>query len=90
VQGDGKVVIAGSSGDNLVQHFSLVRLNADGSRDSSFGLLGNGIVTTDLYGLRSYGFALAASSTDGKIVIAGGTYFALGEAGDIGVARYLP
>jgi uncharacterized delta-60 repeat protein len=93
LQPDDKILIFGSgySSDNAVTHFALVRLNVDGSRDASFGLLGNGVVTTDLYGFDSYGFALALNPTDGKIVAAGGAYLATGNAqGDIVVARYLP
>jgi len=93
LQADGRIVIFGSaySSDNTVHHFALVRFNGDGSRDSSFGLLGNGIVTTDLYGFGSYGFAFAINPTDGKIVAAGGAYLTSGNTqGDVVVARYLP
>ena len=93
LQADGRIVIFGngSSSDSTVTHFALVRFNTDGSRDSSFGLLGNGVVTTDLYGFGSYGFALALSPTDGKIVAAGGAYLGPNfTQGEIVVARYLP
>ncbi|WP_418515131.1 delta-60 repeat domain-containing protein [Delftia sp. PS-11] len=39
LQPDGKIVVAGSSSDN---DFSLIRLNADGSLDTSFGGQGTG------------------------------------------------
>jgi uncharacterized delta-60 repeat protein len=64
VQTDGKIIMAGAdnySGGNF--HGELVRLNADGSPDNSFGT--NGLVTLPLnYGI-FYGMTL---QTDGKIV----------------------
>jgi uncharacterized delta-60 repeat protein len=93
LQADGKMVILGTaySSDNTVHHFALVRLNGDGSRDYSFGLLGNGIVTTDLYLFGSYGFAFAIDPVSGKSIAAGGAYLSSGNTqGDIVVARYLP
>lgn len=95
LQTDGKVVVLGYSGDRtppLMPHFSLVRFNIDGTRDSSFGLLGDGIVMTDLYGYGSYGFALTVQPSDGKIIAAGGAYVAPSSTnrGDIVVARYWP
>jgi uncharacterized delta-60 repeat protein len=93
IQADGKILNLGTtqSSDRSKTFLMLVRLNADGSRDSSFGLLGNGVVTTDLYGIQSWGLALALSATDGKIVAAGGAYLGPGFTdGEIFVARYLP
>ncbi len=94
LQVDGKILISGTanSSDNTVHHFALVRLNIDGSRDASFGLLANGVVTTDLYGLGSYAFGgVAVQPSDGKIVVAGGAYLVPPHSqGDIVVARYWP
>jgi uncharacterized delta-60 repeat protein len=93
LQPDGKVLIIGSaySSDNTVHDLALVRFNADGSRDAFFGLLGNGIVTADLYGTgSSYGYDVAISPLDGKILAAGTAYAASGIPGDLVVARYLP
>ena len=74
IQGNGKIVVAGQSfvasslGGNL--DFALVRYNADGSLDTTFGG-GDGKVTTDL-GVGETDAALAvALQTDGKIVAAG-------------------
>jgi uncharacterized delta-60 repeat protein len=62
--------------------FALVRYNADGSPDASFGG-GDGIVTTDL-GTRSDGIRALALQPDGRIVAAG-------SAGEqLALARYLP
>jgi uncharacterized delta-60 repeat protein len=73
IQADGKVLILATakSADNSVTYIALVRFNADGSRDSTFGLMGNGIVTTALYGIGSWGYALTLQPTDGKVIVAG-------------------
>lgn len=49
VQADGKILVAGQGGTG--DDFALVRYNPDGSLDTTFGV--NGIVTTDLGGLRT-------------------------------------
>jgi uncharacterized delta-60 repeat protein len=92
LQTDGKIVIpeTAHSADGTVHHFALVRFNLDGSRDSSFGLLGNGVVTTDLYGAANWAYAVAVDPTNGKIVVTGAVYFPSGGPADIAVARYLP
>jgi uncharacterized delta-60 repeat protein len=81
VQSDGKLVLAGRNGIYEVADFTLVRYQADGSLDTSFGV--DGKVTTDLNGDMDYGYSVALQS-DGKLVVAGysyrtgiGTYFAL-------------
>jgi uncharacterized delta-60 repeat protein len=91
LQTDGKIVIAGTakSSDNSVTDFALVRFNADGSRDSTFGLLGNGMVTTDFHGTADWGYAITIQPTDGKILLSGGVETTLGGS-DVGVARYRP
>jgi uncharacterized delta-60 repeat protein len=96
VQADGRILLFGYSNSwpaplNCA-HFSLVRFNVDGSRDVSFGLLGEGVVITDLYGYGSYGFALALQPSDGRIIAAGSAYLAPASThqSDIVVARYLP
>jgi uncharacterized delta-60 repeat protein len=94
IQPDGRILISGSarSSDNTVTHLALVRFNVDGNRDSTFGLLGNGVVTTDLYGTESWGVGgIALQPTDGKIVVAGGAYLGPNfTQGEIVVARYWP
>ncbi|GAB5404685.1 MAG: hypothetical protein Aurels2KO_29160 [Aureliella sp.] len=68
VQPDGKILLAGqSTGDSL--DFTIARINADGSVDTSFGA-GNGYVKHDFNSLND----LASSITvrpDGKILVAG-------------------
>jgi uncharacterized delta-60 repeat protein len=83
VQRDGKLVVAGYAADasNIDTDFALVRYNADGSLDPSFGT--GGVVTTDL-GTRSDDVRAIVIQPDGRIVVAG----TAGE--DIAVARYMP
>jgi uncharacterized delta-60 repeat protein len=71
LQPDGKIVVAGGSGD-----FSLARYNKDGSLDTGFG--GDGLVTTDFGGAHDSANAVVVQP-DGKIVAAGtsGPFFAL-------------
>src|SRR5207248_3021470 len=67
LQPDGKILLSGTDGGK----FAVMRLNANGSLDTSLG--GTGWVTTDLSsasGNRAYAVAVAP---DGKIVVAGVT-----------------
>ncbi|MDQ3198059.1 MAG: delta-60 repeat domain-containing protein [Verrucomicrobiota bacterium] len=88
IQADGKIVAAGSAsrGDATSPDFALVRLNADGSFNTTFGT--GGKVTTDfsasLDGI--YGLAL---QTDGKIVAAGFTFIESEANDNFALARYL-
>ncbi len=66
VQGDGKILVAGSSD----MDFALVRYNPDGTLDTSFS--GDGKITTDISGSGSYDQARSvAVQADGKILLAG-------------------
>ncbi len=79
LQADGKILVAGYSypGNN---DFALLRLNADGTTDTSFGSNGNGTVTTAINGNeQAYSVTLQA---DGKMLLAGGSN------SDFAVARY--
>jgi uncharacterized delta-60 repeat protein len=68
IQGDGKIVVAGSSAGVATDDFALVRYDSGGALDSSFGG-GDGMVFTGLGGDDViYGLALQA---DGKILVAG-------------------
>ncbi len=73
LQTDGKILVGGSSHNGIDRDFALVRLNTDGSLDSSFGG-GDGIVTTDLASTEDAGKSIALQP-DGKIVL-------VGESGD--------
>jgi uncharacterized delta-60 repeat protein len=72
VQPDGRILLAGSMGVNNVPndftHFCLIRLNADGTFDNSFG--SGGTITTSLTGLTDVAHAVTLQA-DGKIVAAG-------------------
>lgn len=86
LQADGKIVITGgnASSDNSVQDFALVRYNDDGTPDSSFGILGTGVVTTDT-SPGDWSYALAQQPWDGKIVLAGISSF---SHRNMALARY--
>jgi uncharacterized delta-60 repeat protein len=80
VQPDGKIVVASSNN----QDFAVLRLNADGTLDTSFD--GDGSVTTDI-GSSSFDIGYSVSVLpDGKVVVAG-TSTASGSY-DIAVVRY--
>ncbi len=67
IQADGKIVAAGSSSNNLGSDFAVVRLNPNGSLDTTFN--GTGKVTT-AFGGQDFAVATAIQA-DGKIVVAG-------------------
>jgi uncharacterized delta-60 repeat protein len=94
LQTDGKILIAevAQSSDATVTYFAIVRFNGDGSRDTSFGTLGNGVVTTDFYGNPSWAFGgIAVQPTDGRIIVAGGaTLVPPNSQSEMVVARYWP
>ncbi len=66
IQPDGKILVVGSSGDNVL----LLRYNSDGTLDNSFSF--DGKVTTDM-GYSDDGFDLALQP-DGKVLVAGRSY----------------
>lgn len=82
IQADGKIVVGGTSNANGNSDFALVRYNADGSIDQTFG---GGLVLTPIGNGNNNLYDLAIQS-DGKIVVAGdannGTY------SDFAAARY--
>jgi uncharacterized delta-60 repeat protein len=93
VQGDGKIVAAGKTGNQCCLgtfNFSLARYNAGGTLDTAFGT--GGKVTTDFDGGTDNAHALVVQ-TDGKL-IAGGERLAGGNVSgasfDFALARYQP
>jgi len=89
IQGDGKIVVAGTSDQGTTRwDLTLARYNTDGSLDTSFG--SGGKVTTDFAGRNDAANAIAIQA-DGKIVAAGYSY-QLNAAGkwypDFALARY--
>ena len=83
VQSDGKIVVAGLSGDYPNRDFAVVRYNADGSLDTTFD--GDGKVVTPVGTGDEWGLSVAMQS-DSKIVVAGpshnGSYY------DFALVRY--
>lgn len=86
IQSDGKIVVAGYAdmGGVTGTDFALVRYNADGSLDTSFGQ--GGKVTTDFAADGDYGQALLIQS-NGKIIVAG-TSSSGATSDDFALARY--
>ncbi|WFP52110.1 cadherin domain-containing protein [Methylomonas sp. EFPC3] len=80
VQSDGKILVAGSYGND----FMLMRFNSNGSVDTSFGT--SGVVTTDFSGGSDTARSMVVQA-DGKIVLAGQAYNSTTYA-DFAVARY--
>ena len=83
IQPDGKMLVSGGSIISGAYQFALVRYNADGTLDTSFG--GTGKVTTDVGASHDQGGTVALQA-DGKIVVAGWVYN--GANNDFGVVRY--
>jgi uncharacterized delta-60 repeat protein len=94
VQSDGKIVVGGQYGtvsagsSTVIQHSFLVRLNTDGSLDTSFGK--SGIATFNLNAAGD-GINVVKLQGDGKILFAGfvsnssgGTTFMVGRASTTG------
>ena len=79
---DGKTLLGGSCGGNQGD-FALVRYNADGTVDQTFGT--DGVVTTDFGYYIERGRSLSIQS-DGKILIAG--FISNGNDWDFAIARY--
>lgn len=67
-QADGKIVAVGFTVDGGQSDFLLVRLDIDGTLDTTFD--GDGIVTTDFFGFDDIARRVAIQP-DGKIVVAG-------------------
>lgn len=70
VQSDGKIVVAGKASINYKDDFAIVRYNANGSLDQTFGA--GGVVRTDISGLSDEAGGVVIQP-DGKIVVGGTT-----------------
>ncbi len=85
IQNDGKIIAAGnshSSHNGVDSDFALVRYDANGTLDTSFGA--NGIVTTNMGG--HDGGLSVAIQYDGKIIVAG--FGDNGSNNDFALVRY--
>jgi uncharacterized delta-60 repeat protein len=85
ISSDGKIVVAGNLSVNGTSEILVVRYNADGSLDSSFG--SGGIVSTLIQDLASAEDVVLQSN--GKIVVTGNTLSLGGPAGAPTVASLL-
>jgi uncharacterized delta-60 repeat protein len=85
-QPDGKIVVAGYSYNGFNDDFALVRYNANGTRDESFGNGGKVLteISTYIQGERARAVAIQA---DGKIIAAGQTTLSV-TGSDFVLVRY--
>ena len=84
IQPDGKIVVAGTASNGSNKDFALVRLNPDGSLDTSFSE--DGKVLTDIRGSNDEAFSISVQP-DGKLVVAGQSDLTGGNY-DFTVVRY--
>lgn len=84
LQSDGKIVLGGTTNESGIRDFALVRLNADGSLDPTFG--SGGIAVTD-FGSTGDELTGIALQPDGRIVVSGNS-FRPGTGSDFLVARF--
>lgn len=85
LQPDGKIVIVGSTvGADSTQDFAVIRLNADGSTDTSFGT--NGLVAIPFDNFANEFATAVAVQADGKIVVGGSVEFGA-QGWDFGIVR---
>jgi uncharacterized delta-60 repeat protein len=84
LQADGKIVVSGLEAPS--GNFGLIRYNADGTLDTTFGTSGNGIVTVPQPGsLNAGGGKQLEVQSDGKIVAI--SYFTNSAPGAFGAVR---
>lgn len=90
IQADNKILVAGQvpvyniADSSLAYDFGVVRFNANGHLDSTFGT--NGIVITGFFGYADSATSIAIQP-DGKIIVAGKAVNASGNS-DFALARY--
>lgn len=87
VQPDGKVIVAGGAFNGSIDGFALVRYNANGTLDGSFGSRGKVLTTI---GPSYAGANAVALQTDRKIVAAGYSYTGTSNYFIVALARYNP
>jgi uncharacterized delta-60 repeat protein len=83
LQPDGKIILVGLNDDGVTTGVEIVRCNANGSLDATFGT--NGAVISNFPNAKMYAMA-AALQSDGKIVVA--CFQVIGFSADIAVVRY--
>jgi uncharacterized delta-60 repeat protein len=82
LQSDGKIIAVGQSNNGANTDFAVVRYNADGSLDTSFGT--GGKVTTAIGSSNDNAYSVVLQS-DGKIVVVGNSF---SSVYDFAVVRY--
>jgi uncharacterized delta-60 repeat protein len=95
LQGDGKIVVAGSAFDRSIglDDFAVARFNADGNPDTTFGPNNNGLVATNIMAAASRGLGDSSANAlvlqnDGKIVVAGSSVDPVKGLEEFALARY--
>jgi Ca2+-binding RTX toxin-like protein len=88
VQADGKIVVGGitiESPSSDPKNFLLIRYNANGTRDNTFGV--NGVVETEL---RTYVGGGGGDNDLSALIVSGGKYIAVGteDQTSVAIARY--
>lgn len=84
VQPDGRIVVAGSQQNGSANDFAVIRLNADGTMDSSFGASGKAVVATPA----DDGGRAIAPGPGGSLLVGGYTFGTSGA--DFSILRLLP
>jgi len=85
LQSDGRIIVVGSARVSGNDDFAVVRYQANGSLDTSFGTQGK--ATTNFFGARDRAFALAVLADD-SLVVVGDTLLGVGAGTDFALARY--
>ncbi len=94
VQPDGKIVVAGHSNNGTNEDFALVRYNADGTLDTSFGAIASGQTRsgklTTALGTKDDAIEGIVLQPDGKILVAGWSHDGSSNehANDVAIVRY--
>jgi uncharacterized delta-60 repeat protein len=83
IAADGKIYVGGSTNNNVVSHFALIRYTSSGLPDATFGQ--NGIVITNIADQSSYILAVA-TTPDGKVIALG--QVAGTDGGDYAMVKY--
>ena len=88
VQPDGKIILAGGANGQFNKDFTLVRLHATGTIDTSFGA--NGFVVTPIEQFSPEAVYALALQPDGKIIAAGNSSTPSVFTAQFAVVRYNP
>ncbi|MGB7329407.1 MAG: LamG-like jellyroll fold domain-containing protein, partial [Rubripirellula sp.] len=83
LQANGQILLAGSVWDGSRGHFAVLRYDADGTLDSTFG--GTGLVTTSVGSTNDSAESVTVQD-DGKVLVAG--YSSNGTDNDFALVRY--